>query len=136
MLVLLGLCRLRVSHHLPPLYLSNCHTHPPYQVHVPPLCLCPAPQVQVWNYIEANFVLASIWNRSKMSIINWLVPTIDQPPVDYIRCVCARGCVRFFVAEFGTACWRALTINAGVVKAGEEGADVVACLARLDPCCR
>jgi hypothetical protein len=42
-------------------------------------------QVQVWNYIEANFVLESIWSRSKISIVNWLLPTIDAPPVDYVR---------------------------------------------------
>lgn len=42
-------------------------------------------QVYVWNYIEANFVVESIWRRNKISIINWLVPTIDNPPVDYIR---------------------------------------------------
>lgn len=48
--------------------------------------LC-ALQVYVWNYIEANFVVESIWKRNKVSIINYLVPTIDNPPVDYIRCV-------------------------------------------------
>ena len=40
----------------------------------------------VYCVSQANFVLSSIWNRNKISIVNWMLPTIDDPPVDYVRC--------------------------------------------------
>jgi hypothetical protein len=42
-------------------------------------------QVYVWNYIEANYVINSVWNRSALTVANFMLPAIDDPPVDYVR---------------------------------------------------
>lgn len=47
-------------------------------------CFECATQVYIWNYIEANLALFSVWNSSLITIANML-PMIQNPPVDYVR---------------------------------------------------